>query len=105
MLYLNSRNIPELAGLNFPQRMAVIRKAADNLPVPTKISLNLLKLLILVPLFLLIARSDGWMIAGYALLLVVLYPLITRPVTFALCRKDFGRCRSQLYPTEGAKPQ
>ena len=105
MLYLNSRNIPELSGLSFSQRMAVIRKAADNLPVPTKISLNLLKLLILVPLFLLIARADGWLIAGYALLLLVVYPLLTRPVTFALCRKDFSRIRSQLYPEEALKPR
>lgn len=105
MLYLNSRSIPELAGLSFPQRMAVIRKAADNLAVPTKISLNILKLLILVPLFLLIARANGWAIAGYILLLVVLYPLITRPVTFALCRKDFSRVRSQLYPAEAGKQQ
>lgn len=105
MLYLNSRNIPELTGLNFSQRMAVIRKSADNLTAPTKISLNILKLLILVPLFLLIARADGWAIAGYVLLLIVLYPLITRPVTFALCRKDFSRVRTQLYPTEATKAQ
>lgn len=98
MLYLNSQNIPELAGLTFAQRMTVIRKAADNLPVPTKITLNIIKLLVLVPLFLLIARAEGWAIAGYALLLLVVYPLITRPVTFALCRKDFARLRAQLYP-------
>ena len=99
MLYLNSQNIPELAGLNFSQRMSVIRKAADNLPVPTKITLNIVKLLILVPLFLLIARADGWAIAGYILLLIVAYPAITRPLTFAVCRKDFARLRKQLYPS------
>lgn len=99
MLYLNSQNIPELAGLNFSQRMSVIRKAADNLPVPTKITLNIVKLLILVPLFLLIARADGWAIAGYVLLLIVAYPAITRPLTFALCRKDFARLRAQLFPS------
>ena len=99
MLYLNSQNIPELAGLSFAQRMAVIRKAADNLPVPTKITLNIIKLLLLVPLFLLIARADGWAIVGYILLLIVAYPAITRPITFALCRKDFARLRAQLFPS------
>lgn len=99
MLYLNSQNIPELAGLNFSQRMSVIRKAVDNLPVPTKITLNIVKLLILVPLFLLIARADGWAIAGYILLLIVAYPAITRPLTFAVCRKDFARLRAQLFPS------
>lgn len=99
MLYLNSQSIPELTGLSFAQRMEVIRKAADNLSVPTKITLNMIKLLVLVPLFLLIARADGWAIAGYIVLLIVAYPAITRPLTFALCRKDFARLRAQLYPS------
>jgi len=98
MWYFNSQRIPELAGLSFAQRMAVIRKAADGLPAPTKITLNIIKLLVLVPLFLLIARADGWMIAAYIALLIVAYPLITRPITFALCRKDFRRIRQQLFP-------
>lgn len=98
MLYLNSQSIPELEGLTFAQRMAVIRKAADGLPAPTKITLNIIKLLVLVPLFLLIARADGWMIPAYILLLIIAYPVITRPITFALCRKDFRRVRKQLFP-------
>ncbi|MGP9801384.1 DUF6170 family protein [Rheinheimera sp. NSM] len=99
MLYLNSQKIPELAGLSFSQRMEVIRKAADNLPVPTKITLNIIKLLVLVPLFLLIARAEGWAIAGYIVLLLVAYPAITRPLTFALCRKHFATVRRQLFPS------
>ncbi len=98
MLYLNSQKIPELAGLNFAQRMQVLRKAADSLPAPTKITLNIIKLLVLVPLFLLIARADGWAIAGYAALLLVLYPLLTRPLTFALCQKNLQQIRQQLFP-------
>jgi hypothetical protein len=98
MLYFNSQTIPELRGLTFAQRMTVIRKAADNLPTPVKIVLNIVKLLILLPLFLLIARADGWMIVVYILLLIIAYPLITRPLTFLLCRKDFARIRRQLYP-------
>ncbi|GAB2921671.1 DUF6170 family protein [Rheinheimera gaetbuli] len=100
MLYFNSRSIPQLAGLNFEQRMQVLRKAADNLPVPTKITLNIIKLLVLVPLFLLIARADGWAIAGYAVLLVLIYPLITRPLTFALCQKQLSTIRHSLYPKQ-----
>lgn len=96
MLYLNSQKIPELNGLTFAERMQVVRKACDNLPVPTKITLNIIKLLILVPLFLLIARADGWAIGGYILLLLVLYPLLTRPLTFALCRKNLAAVRHQL---------
>lgn len=98
MLYFNSKNIPELAGLNFSQRMDTVRRAADMLPVPTKVGLNIAKLLVLTPLFLLIARANGLDILWYALALVVLYPLVTRPLTFALCRPYLQKARSQLYP-------
>lgn len=98
MLYLNSKNIPELAGLNFSQRMDILRRAADMLPVPTKIGLNIVKLLVLTPLFLLIARASGLDILWYALALVVLYPLVTRPLTFLLCRPFLQKVRQQLYP-------
>ena len=100
MLYFNSQKIPELAGLNFGQRMAVLRKAADRLPVPVKVSLNIIKLLILVPLFLLIAQSSGWQIVYYVLLLIVLYPLLTRPLTFYLCRKTLTGIRQELFPAD-----
>jgi high-affinity K+ transport system ATPase subunit B len=99
MFYLNSQRIPELAGLTFAQRMAVVRNAADSLSTPVKVALNIVKLVVLVPLFLLIARADGWMIVAYVVLLLLVYPLITRPLTFALCRKDFSRIRRQLYPS------
>ncbi len=97
MLYFNSQKIPELQGLNFAQRMQVVRTAADKLSTPTKVGLNTLKLLILFGLFILVARADGWAIAGYIVLLALVYPLITRPITFALCQSQFSSVRRQLF--------
>ncbi|MDX1677576.1 DUF6170 family protein [Arsukibacterium sp.] len=97
MLYFNSHKIPELRGLNFAQRMQVVRACADKLPAPTKVGLNILKLLVLSGLFILIARADGWAIAGYVLLLIIAYPLITRPITYALCQSQFSAMRRQLF--------
>ncbi len=99
MLYFNSQSIPELAGLNFAQRMQVLRTAADRLPAPTKISLNIVKLIILSALFIMIARADGIAIVGYVVLLVVVYPLLTRPLTYSLCRKSLATIRKQQFPT------
>lgn len=99
MLYFSSRAIPELAGLNLNQRMQVIRATADQLPAPTKIILNIIKLLILTPLFLLIARSSGWEIVAYVVLLLISYPVITRPITFALCRPKMPAMRQKLFET------
>jgi len=98
MLYFNSQNIPELAGLTFAQRMQVIRTAADKLSAPIKIALNIIKLILLSTLFILIARAEGWTIVGYVLLLVIAYPLITRPLTFYLCRDQFATIRRQQFP-------
>jgi len=78
--------------------MQVVRMAADKLAVPVKISLNILKLIILSVLFILVARAEGWAILGYALLLIVVYPLITRPITFFLCRDQFDKIRRQQFP-------
>ncbi|WP_372627221.1 DUF6170 family protein [Arsukibacterium sp.] len=100
MLYFNSNNIPELQGLNFGQRMEVIRATADKLPAPTKVALNTLKLVIIFFLFILVARADGWAMLGYALLIAPLYLLITRPITFALCQSRFSTVRRQLFAQE-----
>ncbi|GGW58984.1 DUF6170 family protein [Alishewanella tabrizica] len=100
MIYFNSQSIPELQGLNFSQRMQVVRMAADKLAVPVKISLNVLKLAILSVLFIMVARAEGWAIVGYALVLIVAYPLITRPITFFLCRDQFAKIRRQQFPEQ-----
>lgn len=98
MLYFNSQNIPELKGLNFAQRMQVLRTAADRLPAPTKIALNIVKLIILSILFIMIARAEGILILGYVLLLVIVYPLLTRPLTYFLCRNALATIRKQQFP-------
>lgn len=101
MLYWNSQSLPELAGLNFRQRMAVIRRASDLLPVPQKLLLNILKLLVLIPPFMAIARAGSIPEALlWALLLVALYPLITRPLTFMLVGPLLRQARHQLKSVE-----
>ena len=97
MMYWNSRSLPELAGLNFRDRMSVLRRAADNLATPKKLLLNILKLIILIPPFLAIARSETMLIAAmWTLGLVVIYPLITRPLTFALVKPLLRQARYQF---------
>lgn len=96
-MFWNSRSIPELQGLNFSQRMQVLRRATDQLNTPTKLLLNIVKLIVLVPPFMLIARAGSAAeLIGWALLLVVIYPLATRPLTFALVRDGLYNARKQL---------
>lgn len=105
MLFFNSQSIPELAGLTFEQRMAVIRLATDRLSVPTKLVLNIIKLVILFSFFMAIARAEGWHIVYYVLGLLVVYPLITRPLTFHYSRRFFRQVRFKLYPESGSDQQ
>lgn len=96
-MYWNSRNIPELAGLNFRQRMQVLRHAADKLSTPYKLLLNLIKLVLLVPPFMMIARAESTLeFIGWVMLLLVLYPLITRPLTFYLVQPQLKAARRQF---------
>ncbi len=97
MLYWNSRSLPELAELNFRDRMTVLRQATDQLPVPKKLILNVLKLIVLIPPFMAIARSSSILEAcGWLVLLLAFYPLVTRPVTFALTKPLLRQARYQF---------
>jgi len=95
-MYFGSHSIPELAGLKFAERMQVIRSATDQIPTPQKLLLNLLKLAILIPLFLVIAQWDSWQSTVTILILLAAYPLLTRPLTFALCRPHLKQARVKL---------
>ena len=96
-MYWNSQQIPELAGLNFRERMQVIRRASDQLSTPNKLLLSIVKLLLLVPPFMQMAQADSVLaFIGWVLLLLVIYPLATRPLTFALIREHLSQTRRQL---------
>lgn len=96
-MFWNSCALPELQQLNFRDRMAVLRRAADQLPTPKKLLLNVWKLCVLIPPFLLIARAESLLqAAGLCLALILLYPVLTRPLTFALVRPLLTQARQQL---------
>lgn len=95
-MYFSSHHIPELNGLNFAERMSVVRGASDKLSVPQKLFLNLIKLAILFIFFMYIARAGDWTALLYIVGLVVTYPLITRPITFMLCQPYFAEVRRNL---------
>lgn len=95
-MYLITQHIPELAGLNFQQRMRVIKQAVALLPVPQKILLNVLKLIILTHFFSILARFEGWILLPYLLLAGLVYPLITNPVTFMLTASRLAEARKMI---------
>lgn len=95
-LYFTTQHIPELAGLNFQQRMAVVKQAVNQLSVPQKVLLNLLKVIVLVHFFSVLARFEGWLLIPYLLGAGLIYPLVINPVSFMMSRKEMAGARKKL---------
>lgn len=85
-MIFDTRKIKELEGLNYQQRMLAINTAYNGLPILQKGMLNTIKFLILAPIFFLIAKEQSWSVMPWLILTVILYPLVTKPVTLLFVR-------------------
>nr|WP_289847279.1 DUF6170 family protein [Alteromonas sp. C1M14] len=87
-MYFSTRQIPGLESYSLAERMQIITSAAKKLTVPEKTLLNVLKLLVIVPVFVLIIRTSAdWRSLLWAFLVFLLYPLIVKPIQYSLCAK------------------
>jgi len=86
--YFTTRHIPGLKDRPLAERMALLEKASKRLSVPEKSLLNILKLLVIVPVFALILRTaTDWTSLIWALAVFLLYPLVVKPIQYSLCVK------------------
>ena len=93
-LYFSTKNIPSLQHLPLTQRLAAIQVAQNKLIGPEKLLLNILKMLIVIPLFILIIQiATNWTAILWALLVTMLYPIIIKPVQYGLCAKHIPESR------------
>ncbi len=87
-IYTSTKKIPVLAEKPLTERMALLEEAAKKMSVPEKTLLNLLKLLVLVPAFALILQvTDNWFSLAWAGLILLLYPILVKPIQYSLCAK------------------
>ncbi|WP_242698578.1 DUF6170 family protein [Alteromonas sp. 5E99-2] len=87
-IYFTTRNIPKLKGLSLQARIECITKASKKLTVPEKTFLNLLKLMVLVPAFLLVLRvSTDWTSLLWVALIILLYPFFIKPMQYSIAAK------------------
>ncbi|WP_158966945.1 DUF6170 family protein [Paraglaciecola sp. L3A3] len=94
--YFSTKKIPQLQDLSLPQRLEAIQLAERKLTGPEKLLLNVLKLLVVIPVFVLIIQiSTNWMAIFWALLVTLLYPLIIKPVHYGLCVKYIPQKHTQ----------
>ena len=87
-IYTSTKNIPQLQGLSVTQRMAELESAANKMTIPEKTLLNIIKLLIIVPIFALLLRVvESWWSLAWAGLILLLYPLFVKPLQYSLSAK------------------
>ena len=85
-LYFSTRQIPALGHLKLTERLAQIRQANQRLTGPERLLLNIIKLVMLSLFFIFLLRSpDHWQNLLWALLSLLIYPLILKPVQYGLC--------------------
>ncbi|KMT66655.1 DUF6170 family protein [Catenovulum maritimum] len=85
--YFKSSQIPELENYSFKDRSQILAIALTFMTAPDKFILNLLKLLIITPVFILAARAAEWWVLIPMLLAGIFYPIITTPVQLTLSAK------------------
>lgn len=69
-------------------RMIALERAALKMSVPERSLLNVLKLLIIVPVFAFILRaSENWLALLWAALVLLVYPLFIKPLQYSLSAK------------------
>lgn len=84
---LSSKNIPELERFELNERHQIIEKAVGQLNAPEKLALNILKLLILLPIFIFLSK-ESWGLVLVSLLGALLgYVVLLRPLTLGLASK------------------
>ncbi|MDF2177498.1 DUF6170 family protein [Aliiglaciecola sp. CAU 1673] len=86
--YFSTRQIPALRHLPLTQRLQQVQLAQAKLTGPEKLLLNVLKLVILIPIFVLILRSgQEWTSLLWAFLVATAFPLLLKPLQYGLCNK------------------
>ncbi|MBU2917083.1 hypothetical protein KO505_03785 [Psychrosphaera sp. F3M07] len=85
-MFFDTRKITEFAGLNYSQRMLALEIAKGKLTLPKKAVLHTIKLLLIAPVFFLIAGVQSWSVMPWLILLFLLYPIVTKPLTIYFVR-------------------
>ncbi len=80
MIYFLASQIPALKSFSHRERLAIVADALNLLQPQQRIFMNILKLLLITPLFLLLVRFEGWSMLPWLLLAGIAYPILVLPV-------------------------
>ena len=87
-MFFSTRQIPQLQSLSLSQRLDALRKAEQKMTAPERLLLNLCKLIIIIPVFVLILRvEESWYSLLWAGLFILAYPLLLKPLQYSMSVK------------------
>lgn len=86
-IYLSSKQLPELAEYSPRERQEKLIKAQKKFTAPEKFIFNVIKLIMLTPPFLFLARQDFTYLTMSLIGSLTLYFLVAKPLKLAFSRK------------------
>ena len=87
-IYTSTKKIPGLEDMSVTERMAILEQAGNRMTIPEKTLLNIIKLLVIVPIFALLLRVvESWWSLAWVGLILLLYPLFVKPLQYSLSAK------------------
>lgn len=90
-IIFSSNNLPELQQYSVKERQQILAIASNKLITPQKLILNLIKLFILIPPFIMIARLDTWLLFAPLIFVLVGYFLLMRPISLYFLRSHLPK--------------
>jgi len=86
-IYFSSNQIPELKPYSLKQRQEILAQARTKLTTPEKLLLNLIKLAMLIPPFIFLARLEFLLLGASLAAVAVVYFLVMRPASLMFISK------------------
>lgn len=99
-IILSSNNLPELSNYSVKQRQSILAIASEKLITPQKLILNIIKLFVLFPPFIILARLDSWLLFLPLGFVLIGYFLVMRPISLYFLRKHLPKAIKQFEKSE-----
>lgn len=96
MIALFSNQVTQLKSFKIRQRQQIIAIAVSMLTPMQKISLRIIKLILLIPVFLSLAYIEGWLLLPVLLVAGLSYPLLTTPVEIQFSKHYLSKAIKQF---------
>lgn len=90
-ILFSSNNISILSHYSLKERQQILSIANEKLITPQKLILNLIKLIILIPPFIMIARLDTWLLFVPLFFVLAGYFLLMRPISLYFLTKHLPK--------------